>query len=73
MAGARVDLETAGGRSLPIATSAADGSYSFEVQAGDYLVTVEGRVFYIDRQPRTLTVTAGSRTTLDLVLDSGLR
>ena len=73
VAGARVDLELAGSGTLIVATSDAAGRYSSEVPAGDYAVTVEGRDFYIDRQARAVKVTAGSRTTLDLVVDSGLR
>jgi hypothetical protein len=73
VAGAQIDIEVAGGTSLAVAITAADGSFSFETAVGQYTVTVEGRTFYVDKQPRALTVTAGSTTTIDLVVDSGLR
>jgi hypothetical protein len=73
VAGARIDFRRESGGAAAVVSSAKDGSYLATLPVDTYLVTVENRVFYVDRSPRRAVVTAGATLVIDLVLDSGLR
>lgn len=70
---ADVVFTAAGDGSVLTTATDADGRYSLSVPAGAHDVTVQGREFYVDKGPRRVDVVAGSATTVDLVIDSGLR
>lgn len=74
VAGARVDITNADGVTIASVTTDADGNYSAHVAPGAYLVTVTPAARMLGRKaPRTVTVTPGAPTELDIMLDTGIR
>ena len=72
--GARVDIANVDGITVASVTTGADGSYSVPLAPGDYVVTVRPATRMIGRNaPRSVTVTPGAPTALDIMLDTGIR
>jgi hypothetical protein len=72
--GAHVDIANVNDAMVASVTSGADGSYSVPLASGDYLVTVTPATRILGRiARRSVTVTPGAPTALDITLDTGIR
>ena len=73
-AGAHVDIAKVNGAMVASVTTGADGSYSVPLTPGDYFVTVTPATRILGRiARRSVTVTPGAPTALDITLDTGIR
>lgn len=70
-----VFIPSAGGAAVITATDSVTGEYRVDLAAGRYTVRVEGHVFNVSNrgETRTVEVHTGLATTLDLVVDTGIR
>jgi len=74
VAGARVNITNADGVTIASVTTDADGNYTAHVAPGAYVVTVTPATRMLGKNaPRTVTVTPGTPTVLDIMLDTGIR
>ena len=74
IAGAVLVVRDATGREVGRATTAADGTFSIALEAGDYVLEpqpVQGLMG--TAPPRPVTVVAAAATTTDVVYDTGIR
>ncbi len=74
VAGASVNVTDPSGVPIASAITGADGTYSVPVAPGNYLVTVTPAKRMLARMvPRSVAVTPGTTTMLDITLDTGIR
>lgn len=73
---AKIDfVPAAGGPAVTARTAPGTGEYRLDLDAGSYTVRVEDHVFNVSNrgETRTVEVRTSSTTTLDLVVDTGIR
>ena len=75
VAGAKVVVSTPGGGQVASDTTDAAGIYRVALQSGTYVVTLNTGVSYLFTKdlPATVNVEEGQTTTLNVLLDSGIR
>ena len=75
VAGAQIDIVTTEGKLLTSVETDSSGTFSVNLPAGTYKVTMPslyGAMFTKDL-PATVTIAAGQQTRLDIHLDTGIR
>lgn len=75
VAGARVVVSKPGGGEVASGTTDVDGIYRVPLPSGTYLVTLSGGPSYLFTKdlPATVNVAEGQTTTLNVMLDTGIR
>ena len=75
VAGAKVVVSTPGGGAIGSGSTGADGIYRVPLPSGTYVVTLtSGASFLFTKDlPATVNVAEGQTTTLNVMLDSGVR